>query len=320
MKRILLLITFFIVCKVNIAQNSWCPTAAKWYYSSYCFGLNEAKKTVTYIKDSVLNTINCKYVKSEKTCAPPQNGSYSLYYFTYENNNVVYLYNANGIFDTLFNFNAAIGDKWFHYLNSSGSVGDTNSCNFWRSTVEVIDTGHVTINTFNLKKLALKYNQISRNFNNDTVHFYTIDTVYERIGSLYNGWCPITCEPYYMQTDGEYNGSFRCYEDSSFGLYHKLGTLACDSLQGVSLKEINSKSKLIIYPNPSSDKISIETTKNFVFPISVEILNSIGGLIKIIHFQKQTDIQININDIKEGLYFVKIVGEQNTFIKSFIKN
>jgi hypothetical protein len=307
--------------KINFTQNSWCPTGAKWYYSSYCFGLNEAKKTVTYIKDSVFNTINCKYVKSEKICAPPQNGSYTGYYFTYESNNVIYLNNANGVFDTLFNFNAAIGDKWLRYLNSPGSVGDTNSCNFWRSTVDVIDTGRATINALSLKKLVLKYNQIATNFNNDTIHFYTIDTVYELIGSMYNGWCPNICETYYLQTDGAYNGIFRCYEDATpFGLYHKTGTPACDTLLGVGMYEIKNISNLIIIPNPAFDIISIDSKTKFNFPISVEILNSIGSLVKTIKFQKQTDMQINIRELNEGHYFIKITTEQNTFIKSFLKN
>lgn len=88
----------------------------------------------------------------------------------------------------------------------------------------------------------------------------------------------------------------------------------------IGLRESFEKQYLEIFPNPSSDKISIDYNGNITFPISIQILNSIGGLIKTIHFQKQTDIQINVKEINEGLYFIKIATEQHTFIKPFIKN
>jgi len=65
-------------------------------------------------------------------------------YYTYSNNNAIFLRNEVNAFDTLVNFNAFVGDKWLKPRSA-----DTRCVK--RPFITVTVNGHVIINGFYLK-------------------------------------------------------------------------------------------------------------------------------------------------------------------------
>jgi hypothetical protein len=317
MKKIIL---FFLLLSGGIlsAQNDWCPAGATWYYGSYCGPpLADAKVKVTYIKDTLFQSVVCKYTKKELTCGPPWGGLSGIGHdFSYENNGVVYLYNANGAFDTLFDFHATIGDKWLRYIALSGTEGDTNTCNFNRSFVTVLDTGHAQINGSALKKLVLQYDIVYSEANSLAGSF--VDTVYEKLGSVLHGWNPIICESYYGMTDiGDYS-SFRCYEDSAFGLYHKPGTLNCDSIRGVGLAEAAIEKQWKLFPNPSTGELTLDLSGLASLPLYAEIYNAAGTCIRRLEKPELNGPVIDLKDRAKGIYLLRIHTASGTVSRKFV--
>ena len=78
------------------------------------------------------------------------------------------------------------------------------------------------------------------------------------------------------------------------------------------IKENKVDEKLMVYPNPSSDFINIKTKSNaYTYSIS-----SINGLVQ---KKGQSDTQIDISDLENGMYIVKIESHNKVIVKRFIK-
>ena len=78
----------------------------------------------------------------------------------------------------------------------------------------------------------------------------------------------------------------------------------------LNIDEINSGS-FTIYPNPVSDKISVNGIENIN---SVKIFNSLGALVK--HSNSANDI--DVSDLSKGIHFIQ-VDNGNIMTKKFIK-
>lgn len=71
---------------------------------------------------------------------------------------------------------------------------------------------------------------------------------------------------------------------------------------------------ILIYPNPATDNLTIETHQK----ATIEILNTAGQIIKTIH-TRDKQISINISDISGGVYIIKAKTEKGVAVKKFIK-
>jgi hypothetical protein len=83
----------------------------------------------------------------------------------------------------------------------------------------------------------------------------------------------------------------------------------CTGIEGFS-----QDNKLSIYPNPATDFVSI---KSQVKLISVSILNSEAKAL----ISKEVngfEAKINTDELNPGLYFIQVVGEQETVVKKLI--
>ncbi len=76
----------------------------------------------------------------------------------------------------------------------------------------------------------------------------------------------------------------------------------------------NADSKILIYPNPASDNITVEVNQKAL----IEILNLQGQLIKSLE-SEETQTTINISDIEKGMYFIKIQTNNAFTVKKFVK-
>lgn len=74
---------------------------------------------------------------------------------------------------------------------------------------------------------------------------------------------------------------------------------------------------LNIFPNPMSDYVSIETES----PISiVSIMNTKGQLIKVYKIKPSTKLEMNLEELKVGVYFLKIELEEEVLLRKIIKH
>ena len=91
--------------------------------------------------------------------------------------------------------------------------------------------------------------------------------------------------------------------DNGFFVIKKSGTL--------SLQNQNIKKSFSLYPNPASDKITLKSLNNKGIN-SIKIYSLVGQKIAEINTLNSTQYDLNISDLKEGVYFIKINNIQIT--------
>jgi hypothetical protein len=94
-----------------------------------------------------------------------------------------------------------------------------------------------------------------------------------------------------------------CGEDTSLAVYHK---------DIVSITTINNK-QIEIYPNPAQTVINIESDEKIDF---IEFYSITGKLIKSIDFINKTSV--DISDFSNGVYYLKILSEDKTYMDKII--
>jgi len=75
-----------------------------------------------------------------------------------------------------------------------------------------------------------------------------------------------------------------------------------------------SEKKINIYPNPIHDLLNIEVESSIAEELNVEIYNALGNLVKQFSFKVNSGKNIhqeNFLDFPKGLYFIKIIYENN---------
>ena len=87
-----------------------------------------------------------------------------------------------------------------------------------------------------------------------------------------------------------------------------------DSNKIINLIRINNEDTIVddfikIYPNPASDEINI-STKNTTL-IGVDIIDNTGKLLQTIKNTNTNDIKLNVDNLSQGIYFLKIITKNN---------
>jgi len=83
------------------------------------------------------------------------------------------------------------------------------------------------------------------------------------------------------------------------------------------LIESENLSNIRIFPNPATEMIIITSEVESGKPSSIEILNELGEKVYCDSFHGQS--LINIENYKSGMYFIKLIGENNIYYSKFIK-
>ena len=74
-----------------------------------------------------------------------------------------------------------------------------------------------------------------------------------------------------------------------------------------------------LYPNPASDNLSISFDSFLEEQGSIEIINSLGMLVKSFHLQPNTNNAVlNIEGLSSGVYIVKLSIGGSTYDKKLI--
>ncbi len=78
----------------------------------------------------------------------------------------------------------------------------------------------------------------------------------------------------------------------------------------------NSNDNLVVYPNPTSSEITIETS---IEEGSLTLYNSVGQIIWTGIISKEQKQTIVLSDYENGVYFVKIENAEKSFVKAIVK-
>jgi len=81
----------------------------------------------------------------------------------------------------------------------------------------------------------------------------------------------------------------------------------------VGIKNFEIESKLTIYPNPASNKLFIDTK----LELNETIIIDIAG--KVIVTTKQSTKLVNVTNLSDGIYFIKLITDKGVITKKFVK-
>ncbi|MGB0887349.1 MAG: T9SS type A sorting domain-containing protein [Vicingaceae bacterium] len=83
-------------------------------------------------------------------------------------------------------------------------------------------------------------------------------------------------------------------------------------ISATGIIDINKNNQFILYPNPANDFIELKTNFNYT---SITIVDITGKAIK----QVQSQTRIDVSSLSKGIYFIQLIGEENTIVKKFVK-
>lgn len=108
--------------------------------------------------------------------------------------------------------------------------------------------------------------------------------------------------------------SLEFYDNSplSIGTFNE-DQLQCDEEVATEDPDINDSLPLKIYPNPATDKISIEWTGDASLDGQVIITTSTGKVVRTLALNGTNRMEIDMGQLPSGLYFLKIQSEDQTF-------
>ncbi len=86
----------------------------------------------------------------------------------------------------------------------------------------------------------------------------------------------------------------------------------------VGLESISSDNIYNFYPNPATNKISIETKSKLQGIITIRIFNMNGALLQQEKFQSQNRIEMDVSSMAKGIYLVKIQTEKEIESKKLV--
>ena len=87
----------------------------------------------------------------------------------------------------------------------------------------------------------------------------------------------------------------------------------------IGLNEI-TQDDVSLFPNPASTSIYINITTVFEDDVQISVANFAGQETNIILNLKNDLIEIELENISPGIYFVKLYDDVNSITKKFIKN
>ncbi len=296
MKRVILAFGICFITLLSTAQN-WAPIGAKWTYAAF----NNTNGNISYrewicVGDTIVGVDTCRIIRR---LGFPMDQDIVNQLITYEDSNRIYMYNIfSNQFTVLYDFNKNAGDTW---------ITNVDSCDI---VITVDSTDTELINGNSLKVLYVT--------SNDPYVFS--GKIIQHMGHLSR---PFPNVVYYCRHCSDdwfvYNG-LRCYEDSVFGFHSFNIAASCDDITSVN-EETFSKT-FTIYPNPSSDFLTIETTFSKKESLNIVFYNVMGT--KLLNIEEAVPSgaykkQINIEELPLGVYFLSLQTDNGNIIKKIIK-
>lgn len=308
MKKLLpILIPFLFVQKAMCQPVVFCPPGAEWHYLFDNFWHPDTNEEVKYIRDSIIGQDTFKVLKHKRkkfylndNIAPGSNG---LTLIKQKGDTVFFKnYLTQGSWQILYNFAAQPGDTWQTTVIVYNGAQPSVTYNY---TVNAV--GSVNINSFSLRTMSVScaFTMTQWPNPNPTPALFNAQFT-ERFGGskfMFN------FVNYKWSSDGDMLKSFLCYEDDQFGLKQFTDTY-CEFNADVSIDEVSETGKNVFFPNPATDKISMEI-HNASGNLSL-CLSDISG-----RELKQTELQsgrqkhtIDLSGLAEGVYLISVMRDK----------
>jgi hypothetical protein len=78
-------------------------------------------------------------------------------------------------------------------------------------------------------------------------------------------------------------------------------------------EEVEQSVSIKLYPNPASDFVVIKSNENLQG--NIDIINNLGQIVTTTTIQGQKEFIISTTTLSEGMYFVRLIGEQGVYLK-----
>ena len=250
--------------------------------------------------DSVIDGRTCRVLDVVRTYGSGQN-VYTMQldpYCVYDSAGLSFIHVPSVGFDTLYNMNAEIGDRWL--LTASPEQCDSTSY------LGVVDTGHVVMDGISLRWLAVDIYipQMTVSVNQDTI--------VERMGTLQSYLPPQNgCV---AGLDGSLGGALRCYHDNEVN-YMANWVDACEIPLSVA-DQASMDAKLRLYPNPGSNMLHLESMGRST--ADVLVTDATGRTITQTTMQAGT-IGLNAAQWALGFYQVQVTTDDGSVIRKWVK-
>ncbi len=309
MKKRLSFLTVALVASLSSTVNAqiWCSPGSLWHFDTSSPAFNTTSTKQTYLYDTLVGSTTFNKIKTE-TQGEGVSGPihHEGYFYTSLQNNVVFFNSSNSAIplavDTFMYF-GPVGSKW--RVQPTGT-----SCS--HSFIEITAVGSSTIQGqfLNWRKLAYT-NYVYYGATQQSV-INGIDTLFERIGFKhiafqFLGYCADMSEPR--------TAKFKCFQDNDINM--NVTNKECDYTTGI--KEMSRESSLfVVYPNPATGMITVSVNKKLDSPVTLEITNVFGQVIYSEGTDNQT-ISLDIAELSNGIYFIKITGDKMFSVKKIIK-
>ncbi len=133
---------------------------------------------------------------------------------------------------------------------------------------------------------------------------------------------------YSAQVEGETTGGFRVRKvggamqeifPADFGSYHRYDFSVGFAL---GLEEEIKDNELLVFPNPSADKIRVELVGNVGTNAKIEVIDMNGRVVKyqsVANVNQTYATDFSVTDLQNGYYLVKVSGDNGSETTPFIK-
>lgn len=294
----------------NQKELEWLSVGTTWYHTYIRHGWEWPidygyKKTVVtneYIIDG--NTVK---ILTQTTHLPGSTNYPDETFMLHQEDNRVYLHlwiDDSEEFTLLYDFNASQGDTI--WISEPYNLNEETP----KQMALVIDS------TYTITIEGVEFLAYNHHLPYDHDWFFHGRSI-EHIGWIsdivpYNHW---------LMDLGYSPGELRCFTSGDFS-WQTNPNLPCDTIYSVTVnvEELNyTESEILLFPNPASSLLNISFTTQPWEKITIEVLDVSGRLLIKNVFEPENEIQLNINNLKQGTYFVRAITSNNTFYNTFIK-
>lgn len=143
--------------------------------------------------------------------------------------------------------------------------------------------------------------------NGDTVALYTNDDGETPVGTAWDKWNDNTWHAFSASNDWNINVS----------LYVK--AIFCPT-QTTAIKENESISNLLLYPNPSNGKVTITVDLKSQSKLDITVLNTLGEIVQNLSVANTLggNYELDMTNNAKGIYFVKVNTDKDCLIQQLI--
>lgn len=302
MKKILFTLAFLLFMTLVNGQE-WFQEVAVWKYHYYNTESRVGHLELSVVGEEVKAGILCKKIHlvlhlSDMTQFPSPEWTEDLgfrYVYTENNGNKVNLF-RDGLFYTMYDFDAEINDTWTT-ISANYSVDCFNGNT---GQIIVVDKGTENINGVNLDYIDLQ------TLSGSDALLY--GRVYKYIGSRDMCFFPEynygTEQCGYMPEDAQMSQSLFCFSDN----YVIYGTGSCEAT--VSVNELLLKENIKVYQK--NDYLIIDADDSSLQNIkTINIYNVHGSLL----MSTKENNQIPISHINHGIYFIELLSNKSSVVQ-----